>query len=78
MENTYIYKDLGLLCNHCGKPIVSRPALQNGGIVITGFEPMEHRHIHDGSLDCKVVTRDIAHPYTDMGLRDKYLNAEDQ
>lgn len=67
------FRNLGQKCDHCGAEIESRPKIQNGGIVIEGFEPMEHRHIDNREVRCVVTSHGEAKPYSDSNLMRKYL-----
>ena len=62
--------DLGLTCEHCGKPIESKPDPKP--IEIKGFESMKHRHIHNQSEECVITTKYTVNPYSNLGIRDKY------
>lgn len=56
--------EIGHSCNHCGRPLEARPAAVHGH-VITGYEPMEYRHAHNGEKHC--FTQHDARPYSDAG-----------
>ena len=70
------WKDLGLLCDNCGKPIESKPDFDNcKSFVLTGYEPMRHRHIHDKKESCAIEIVKAVKPYSDCGKRELYYKA---
>ena len=68
------FRKLGQFCDNCGLEIESRPATQVRGVVITGFEPMDHRHVYSQSTSCAPVVT-VAKPHNDCGLYKKYRAA---
>lgn len=63
--------EIGHGCNYCGKPLEARPGVARGGFVISGYEPMDYRHAHNGEVHC--YTQHTARPYSDAG---KYADYE--
>ena len=61
------YLDLGLICEHCGLAIESKPDLSPRTMVVSGFEPMMHKHVHNKQEGCVVTTSGSAKPYSDCG-----------
>jgi len=56
------YKDLSLTCNHCGKPLESKPD-HSHSFILSGSYPMEHRHMHNKSKKCVIILEGVAAPY---------------
>ena len=67
-----LWKNLKIDCEHCGRGIECRPVVAQ--VELSGFEPMEYRHIHDKKSECVVVSHDVAKPYTGCGIRAAYNN----
>ena len=59
------WTEMDSLCMYCGARIEGRP-LSRPGVVITGFEPMEYRHV-GGNSECVMTYRRTVRPYTGRG-----------
>ncbi len=70
------YKDINVICNHCGMPLEAKPD-HSQTLVLSGCEPMKFRHIHDKSTTCVIELKGKASPYSTWGLRDKYYEIGD-
>ena len=75
-DSFYKYKNLHKSCEHCGEAIESRPTHANIFIVLSGFEPMERRHIATKDSVCVITTKNTVKPYSSHGLKDRYYNAK--